>query len=51
MLQQRNMKQCQELSDSLDCITAAESESTSLVISLEQEHTLLEEKKYVSPCF
>lgn len=51
MFQQRNAKQCQELSDSLDCIAAAESKSASLVKGLEQELTLLEEKKYVSSCF
>ena len=49
MLQQRNAKQCQELSESLDCIEAAESKSDSLVKCLEQELTVLEEKKYVSP--
>lgn len=49
MLQQRNATQCQELSESLDCIEAAESKSDSLVKCLEQELTVLEEKKYVSP--
>lgn len=49
MLQQRNAKQCQELSESLDFIVAAECKSDSLIKCLEQELTLLEEKKYVSP--
>lgn len=48
MLQQRNAKQCQELSESLDCIETAESKSDSLAKCLEQELTVLEEKKYVS---
>ena len=49
MLQKRNAKQCQELSESLDFIAAAECKSDSLIKCLEQELTLLEEKKYVSP--